>query len=117
MLNPAWIEREAPLPACPLAACRRNGCCHHATDQDPCRRLHETRDEVYARIAAKFDVLIAEARLRDPEGRNRVPEGSLEFELRLKHLHEMLHAVDKAETEKRMAAARKAKPGRIPEDA
>lgn len=119
MLNPAWVEREDTLGICPLAACRRSRTCHHTTEQDPCRRLHETRNDFYGRIAAKLDVLIAEGRARDPEGRNRVPEGSPEFELRLKHLYDMLRAVDIALTAREMAAAaaKKAKPARIPEDA
>ena len=116
MLNPAWVEREDTLGICPLAACRRSRTCHHATEQDPCRRLHETRDEFYGRIAGKIDVLLAEARIRDPEGRNRVPEGSPEFERRLKHLYDMLRAADIAMTAREMAA-KKAKPARIPEDA
>jgi hypothetical protein len=117
MLNPNWVEREEPLAMCPLAACRRNGICHHTTDRSPCRRLHEPRDDVYDRISAKIDVLLAEARIRDPEGRNRVPEGSPEFELRLKHLYDMVRAADIAQTAREMAAAKKAKPARIREDA
>ena len=116
MLNPAWVEREDTLGICPLAACRRSRTCHHTTEQDPCRRLHETRNDFYGRIAAKLDVLIAEGRARDPEGRNRVPEGSPEFERRLKHLYDMLRAADIALTAREMAA-KKAKPARIPEDA
>jgi len=44
MLNPLFIEREPPLPRCPLAGCRRSGRCRFPGEDDPCRRLYEDRE-------------------------------------------------------------------------
>lgn len=44
MLNPLFIEREPPLPRCPLAGCRRSGRCRFPGEEDPCRRLYEDRE-------------------------------------------------------------------------
>lgn len=110
MLHPNWIEREAPLPRCPLARCRRSATCHHATDEDPCRRLHQTKDEMRNTLARKLEKLTAEAVARDPEGKNAVPEGSPEHERRYKLLYDLLRARDEANSATEMAeiAARKA---------
>jgi hypothetical protein len=109
MLHPSWIEREAPLDACPLRACRRDGVCRHPTDKNPCRRLHEKTDAMRYRLAMKLQAMTEEAKRLDPEGRNRVEPGSEEFERRLKAIKKMLHARDAAEVARKMAA-RKGKP-------
>jgi hypothetical protein len=105
MLNAAWIEREAPLAVCPLIACRRDGRCRHSTDRDPCRRLHETKDEARYALAAKLEAFAREAERRDPEGKNRVPEGSPEQERRLHFLKDLLHQADADECAREKAAA------------
>ena len=103
MLHPAWIEREAPLPRCPLARCRRSATCHHSTDDDPCRRRHQTKDEMRTELARYLDKLSAEATARDPEGRNFAPEGSPEQLRRLKLLYDLLRARDEAHCAAKMA--------------
>lgn len=112
MLHPAWIEREAPLAACPLRSCRRDGVCRHPTDRDPCRRLHETKDEARYKLAAKLEAFTREAMARDPEGKHRVPEGSPEHERRMAFLKKLLHDADAAHCARQKAeaaAARKRK--------
>jgi hypothetical protein len=116
MLNAAWIEREAPLDRCPLAVCRRQGICRYPTDKDPCRRLHETKDEVREQLAATLQRLTAEARARDPEGKNVAPAGSPEHERRLAHLKRVLwqrdhdHCMQQKEEAEARAAKRRAVP-------
>ena len=109
MLHPAWTEREAPLPRCPLARCRHSGTCHHSTDDNPCRRLHQTKDEMRTELARYLNKLTAQARARDPQGRNVAPEGSPEQQRRLKELYDLLRARDEANSATEMAeiAARK----------
>jgi len=109
MLHGAWIEREAPLARCPLNACRRGGACRHTTDQDPCRRLHETKDALRIKLANKFARRAKAARRRDPEGRNSAAPGTPEFERRLKLIYETVRAADQANSAREMAeiAARK----------
>ena len=105
MLHPAWIEREAPLAACPLRSCRRDGVCRHSTDRDPCRRLHETKDAARYKLAAKLEAFAREAELRDPEGKNRVPEGSPEQQRRLAFLKKLFDEADAAEYAREKALA------------
>jgi hypothetical protein len=109
MLNAAWIEREAPLDQCPLAACRRSKTCHYPTDRNPCRRLHETKEEMRMELAAKLEALTAEARRRDPEGKNWVPDGSPEHERRLKILKQMLWQADHDDWQRQKAEAARAR--------
>ncbi|WP_374330783.1 hypothetical protein [Aestuariivirga sp.] len=84
-----WVERPA-LERCPLSTCRRSGTCRHNTPADPCRRTHQTRDAMYNSIANTLDRLTAEAKRRDPEGKNFAPEGSPEFERRYSALYRAL---------------------------
>ena len=109
MLHPNWIERGAPLPRCPLARCRRSATCHFPTDDNPCRRLHQTKDEMRVELARYLEKLTAEAVARDPEGKNAVPPGSPEHERRYKLLYDLLRARDEANSATEMAeiAARK----------
>ena len=109
MLHPSWIEREAPLDACPIKACRRDGVCRHNSDTDPCRRLHEKTDAMRDRLARKLEAWTREAQRLDPEGKNRVEPGSYEHEMRLKYLKDLLHARDAAHTAERMKAERAAR--------
>ena len=109
MLNAAWIEREAPLDQCPLAACRRSGICHFPTGRNPCRRLHETTDAVREQLAATLAALTAEARRRDPDGKNWVPDGSPEHERRLKILKQMLWQADHDDWQRQKAEAARAR--------
>jgi len=102
MKTRAWVERP-PLERCPLVPCRRSGTCRHNTPTDPCRRTHQTRDALYNSIADKLDRMTAEARRRDPEGRNFAPEGSPEFERRLSALYRAFRQWDEENS-----AARKA---------
>ena len=96
MLHPRWIEREAPLPRCPLARCRRSATCHHSTDDDPCRRLHQTKDEMRNELARYLARLTAEAAARDPQGKNYAPPGSPEQLRRLKLIYDTLRERDAA---------------------
>ena len=115
MLHPAWIEREAPLPRCPLARCRRSATCHHSTDDNPCRRLHETKDAMRMALAAKLRRLCKEAEARDPEGKNYAPPGSPEQLRRIKIIYDMVRAADEANSANEMAklaARKKPKPAR-----
>jgi hypothetical protein len=109
MLHPSWIEREAPLDACPLKSCRRDGVCRHNTGRDPCRRLHERTDAMRYKLAMKLQAWTREAQRLDPEGKNRVEPGSYEHERRLHILKEMLHARDAAHTAEKMKALRAAR--------
>ena len=124
MLHPNWIERGAPLPRCPLARCRRSATCHFPTDDNPCRRLHQTKDEMRVELARYLDKLTAEAVARDPEGKNAVPPGSPEHERRYKLLYDLLRARDEANSATEMAelaakrnAMKKQKPARAPRGA
>lgn len=109
MLNRAWMEREAPLARCPLPACRRSGTCHHSTDQDPCRRLHETRSQAYNKLAMKLERMAKEAAAADPEGKHRAEPGTPEFEQRLKILYDALRERDRAESGAELAKQGKRK--------
>jgi hypothetical protein len=108
MLNPAWVERESPLDRCPLKSCQRDGVCRHATDRDPCRRLHETKDAMRYTLAKKLEAMTKEARRRDPEGRNYAAPGTPEHERRMKALKEALYEADAAHCKRVMAAERAA---------
>ncbi len=112
MLHPAWIEREEPLEACPLRACRRDGTCRHSTDRDPCRRLHQTQEQMRYELAAKLQRIGAEIIAARPPGMvyEPTPPGTREFELKLKFLYDSLRAADRADTARRMAEARMKKP-------
>jgi hypothetical protein len=112
MLNRAWVEREAPLARCPLNSCRRTGTCTHSTETDPCRRLHETRDALYIRLAGKLRRMAAEAERRDPEGKNFAAEGTPEFERRLRFLYDDLRDSENEDYARKLreAAARGGKP-------
>ena len=121
MLNPAWVEREEPLPHCPLPACRRGGACQHPTEKDPCRRLHETREAFYTALARKIDRIRREIIASRPPGMvvEVAEPGSPLFESRHKALYDMLRAADQAHSAKEMAAraakerqAKKQKPAR-----
>ena len=119
MLHPNWIEREAPLPRCPLARCRRSATCHFPTDANPCRRLHETKDEMRDKLSEKLERICAEAVARDPEGKNYAPPGSPEQLRRLKLIYDTLRARDAAycaqqaaERAAREKALKKQKPAR-----
>lgn len=103
MTTRARFKRDVALTRCPLPACRRSGTCLHNTAEDRCHRFYETQDSLYNRIADKLDWFAAEARLRDPEGRNVVPQGSPEFERRLKFLYDSLRARDEAYSATEMA--------------
>ena len=109
MLHPNWIEREAPLPRCPLPRCRRSATCHFPTDANPCRRLHQTKDEMRNALAEKLERMANEAAARDPEGKHFAPEGSPEQLRRLKMIYDMVRAADQANSAREMAeiAARK----------
>ena len=119
MLNPAWVEREAPLRACPLAACRRSGICRHQTDQDPCRRLHETRDAMYTALAIKLDRFKAQLIAERPPG-PVLPDpqpGSALYESGIKYVYEALRAADQADSAREKAkdaAGEKQKPAMTP---
>jgi len=121
MLNPAWVEREEPLPHCPLPACRRGGACQHPTEKDPCRRLHETREAFYTALARKIDRIRREIIASRPPGMvvEVAEPGSPLFESRHKALYDMLRAADQAHSAKDMAEratkerqAKKQKPAR-----
>ena len=105
MLNRAWVEREEPLPHCPLPACRRSGTCRHPTDQDPCRRLHETREAFYRALAHKLDRLKKEIIARRPPGVvvKVAKPGTPLFERRHKALYDMLRATDQANSARQKA--------------
>lgn len=103
MLNAAWIEREAPLARCPLKSCRRDNTCRHSTDRDPCRRLHETKDAMRIKLAAKIDAFTAEIIRKNPD-RVRHPAGSPEQQRRLHAFHELLREADEADWQERKAA-------------
>jgi len=105
MLNRAWIEREAPLARCPMPECRRSGTCHHSTDSDPCRRLHESRAAFYTKLARKIDRIVAQDIAARPPGvevEEALP-GTPEFERRLKILYDAMRARDIAESAAEMA--------------
>ena len=105
MLNRAWVEREEPLPHCPLPACRRSGTCQHPTENDPCRRLHETREAFYTALARKIDRIRAEIIASRPPGKVvKVAEpGTPLFERRHKALYDMFRAADQAHSARDMA--------------
>jgi len=105
MLNPAWVEREEPLPHCPLPACRRGGTCQHPTEKDPCRRLHETREAFYTALARKIDRIRREIIASRPPGMvvEVAEPGSPLFERRHKALYDMLRAADQANSAREMA--------------
>ncbi len=105
MLNRAWVEREEPLPHCPLPACRRSGTCQHPTEKDPCRRLHETREAFYTALARKIDRIRHEIIASRPPGKVvKVAEpGTPLFERRDKALYDMFRAADQAHSAKDMA--------------
>lgn len=109
MLHGAWIEREAPLARCPLNACNRSGACRHPTDQDPCRRLYETKEAMRLALARKLAGLARAARRRDPEVRNYAAPGTPEFERRLKLIYEAVRAADAAHCAAEAAERRRAK--------
>lgn len=106
MLNRAWVEREEPLPHCPLPACRRGGTCRHPTDEDPCRRLHMTRDACYWALAHKIERLQMEMIAKRPPGKvvKVARPGTPLFERRMKFLYDSLRAADQANSAKEMAA-------------
>lgn len=116
MLHPAWIEREAPLAACPLRSCRRDGVCRHASDRDPCRRLHQTKDEMRYELAAKLERIAAEIIASRPPGMvyEPTPPGTPAFERKLKFLYDSLRAADQAESARQMAEAKRTKPAGKP---
>ena len=111
MTRRARYKRDVALKRCPLPTCRRSGTCLHHTEDDPCHRLHETQESLYNRVADTLDRLTAEARRRDPEGRNLAPEGSPEFERRMKFLYDSLRARDEENSAAEMAelAAKRAR--------
>ena len=100
MRKRASVRREAPLAVCPLPACRRSGTCRFGTEADPCRRLYETQGHFYTQLARKIERLQREALARRPAGVTVAfaPEGTPEFEERLKHLYEGLRARDEAQS-------------------
>ena len=106
MLHPAWIEREAPLARCPLKACRRDKTCHHSTGRDPCRRLHETKDEMRYKLARKIEAYTAEIIRKNPD---RVPHpyNSPAQQRQLHAIHEFLREADEADWQREKAAAGK----------
>lgn len=108
MKTRAWVERP-PLQRCPLAPCRRSGTCCHNTPTDPCRRTHQTRDAFYNAIAEKIERMTAEARRRDPVGKNFAAEGSPEFERRYTALYRAFRERDEASS-----AAKSEKPATAP---
>jgi hypothetical protein len=105
MLNRAWVEREEPLPLCPLPTCRRSSTCRHPSVQDPCRRLHMTREAFYRALAHKIDRLREEMIASRPPGMVvKVAEpGTPLFERRHKALYDMLRAADQANSAREMA--------------
>ena len=109
MKTRAWVERP-PLQRCPLGPCRRGGTCFHNTPTDPCRRTHQTRDAFYNAIADKIERMTAEARRRDPDGKNFAPVGSPEFERRYSALYRSFRERDEAGS----AAAKTEKPATAP---
>ena len=108
MLHPDWIERDDPPARCPLPACRRSGTCHHSTDQDPCRRLHQSRDECRNALAARIERLTRAQRAKPGWQQNVAEEGSPEFERRMKILYDLLRAADEAGSARQREAAQKA---------
>lgn len=116
--NSVWVEREEPLPQCPMARCRRAGSCARMAvpwkNRLPCRQTHEHRDELYERVAAKIDKFTAELKRNrkpgDPDP--TVPEGSPEFERRFAFLYNLFRErAEQYEAEQR-AAAKQKKPAR-----
>ena len=105
MLNRAWVEREEPLPHCPLPACRRSGTYQHPIENDPCRRLHETREAFYTALARKIDRIRHEIIASRPPGKVvKVAEpGTPLFERRHKALYDMFRAADQAHSARDMA--------------
>lgn len=95
-VNFCWSEREAPLPRCPSPWCRRSGQCQRLTvpwkDRLPCRRTHESQDEMYERLARKIGRFTAWVKRNrapgapDPE----VEPGSPEFEERYAFLYNLI---------------------------
>lgn len=109
MLHPAWIAREAPLAQCPLAACRRSKQCRHSTDNDPCRRLHETMNAARNELAVKLERMKRDMLAKQPPGVSHyAPEGSPEFERRMKRLYDWLRIADKEGNERLKAEREKA---------
>lgn len=122
MTKRARYPRSEALARCPLPACRRSQTCRHDSDDDPCHRFFETQDSAYNRLADKLEKMVAEARRRDPEGKNVAPEGSPEFERRHAALYRALRERDQANSANEMAElaqkrAAKRKPATTPRGA
>lgn len=114
MLHPAWIEREAPLARCPRKDCRRSHSCRRPEGYKlPCQRLHETKEFFRWNLARKLERIKKDLLSGNPDGPSQpVDHDSMEFQLKLKSMKEMLHARDKEDWERRKAEAQKARPAR-----